>query len=132
MRRVARPRAIVAVWSYYHSEINPEVDAVLVRYADEIVGTLWPPEFQLNRDHYRDLDFPFERISWPILHAEARWRAHDLMQFVRTWSASQTWERNHGSNPVDVVRDELLRAWGDAEAERPVRWRLHGAIGRVR
>jgi len=132
VQRVARPGAIVAVWSYYQSRIDPAVDAVLVRYADEVVAPMWPPEFRLNRDRYRDLEFPFERLEWPELDVEAHMRAEDLMQYMRTWSASQTWERRRGTNPVDVVRDDLLRAWGDPEAERRVRWRLHGAIGRVR
>jgi hypothetical protein len=58
-------------------------------------------------------------------------RLGDLFAFMRTWSASQAWERMRGTDPVDIVRDELTRAWGDPETERLVRWPLHGAIGRV-
>lgn len=58
-------------------------------------------------------------------------RLRDLFEYMRTWSASQAWERAHGADPVDVVRDDLARAWGDPESERLVRWPLHGAIGRV-
>jgi len=131
VRRVARRGGIVAVWSYYHCRVDPDVDAVLVRYADDIVGPLWAPEMQLNRHAYRDLDFPFERLAWPAIEAEAHMRADDLMQYMRTWSASQAWERSRGSDPVAVVRDDLLRAWGDPGRVRLVRWPLHGAIGRV-
>jgi SAM-dependent methyltransferase len=131
VRRVARPGAILAVWSYYTSRIEPAVDPILVRFASEIVGPLWNPGFDLNRDAYRDLDFPFERLAWPQLHAEAHMRLGDLFAFMRTWSASQAWERMRGTDPVDIVRDELTRAWGDPETERLVRWPLHGAIGRV-
>lgn len=59
-----------------------------------------------------DLDFPFERLPWPQLHAEGRMRLRDLFAYMRTWSASQTWERNRGTDPVDVVREDLARAWG--------------------
>ncbi len=131
VRRVARPGAILAVWSYYHARIEPAVDAVLVRFADEVVGPFWTSGIQVNRRAYRDLDFPFERLPWPEPHAEARMRLADLHQFMRTWSASQAWERTRGSDPVDVVRADLARAWGDPELERVVRWPLHGAIGRV-
>lgn len=131
VRRVARPGAILAVWSYYHARIEPAVDDVLVRFADEVVGPYWTPGIQLNRQAYRDLDFPFERLPWPHLNAEGRMRLRDLHQFMRTWSASQAWERSRGTDPVDVVREDLARAWGDPEAERVVRWPLHGAIGRV-
>ena len=50
VRRVARPGALLAVWSYYNSRIEPAVDAVLLRYAEEVVGALWPPGMRLNQD----------------------------------------------------------------------------------
>jgi ubiquinone/menaquinone biosynthesis C-methylase UbiE len=131
VQRVARPGAVLAVWSYYHTRIEPAVDAVLVHFADDVVGPFWTPGILINRDAYRDLDFPFERLPWLPLHAEARMRLRDLTQYMRTWSASQAWERTRGTDPVDAVREDLSRAWGDPEMERVVRWPLFGAIGRV-
>ena len=58
-------------------------------------------------------------------------RLPDLLQYMRTWSASQAWERAHGTDPVKEVRDELSQAWGDPGIERRVVWPLHGAIGRM-
>jgi ubiquinone/menaquinone biosynthesis C-methylase UbiE len=131
VQRAARPGAILAVWSYFQARIDPAIDVVMVRFADQVVGPYWTPGIQLNREAYRELDFPFERLPWPELHAEARMRLDDLHQYMRTWSASQAWERSRGTDPVAEVRDDLERAWGDPEAERVVRWPLHGAIGRV-
>ena len=131
VRRVARPGAILAVWSYFQTRIEPAIDTVLVHFADDVVGSYWNPDFQINRSAYRDLEFPFERLPWPELHAEGRMRLDDLIQYMRTWSSSQKWVRVRGTDPVDEVRDELARAWGDPESERLVRWPLHGAIGRV-
>ena len=131
VQRVARPGAILAAWSYFQTRIDPAIDAVLVRFADDVVGPLWNPGIQLNRDAYRSLDFPFERLPWPEFQAEGRMRLEDLCRYMRTWSASQEWERAHGTDPVAVVRKDLVRAWGDPQREREVRWPLHGAIGRV-
>ena len=131
VRRVARPGAILAVWSYYHSLIEPAIDAVLAHYAEVVVGPLWSPGMALNQRAYRDLDFPFEPLPWPELHAEASMRLADIFEYMRTWSASQEWQRTRGTDPVDTVRDDLVRAWGDPETRRAVRWPLHGAIGRV-
>jgi ubiquinone/menaquinone biosynthesis C-methylase UbiE len=131
VRRVARPGAVLAVWSYYQTRIEPAVDAVLEYFADVVVDPYWDSSIQLNRHAYRDLEFPFERLPWPELHAEARMRLADLCQYMRTWSASVAWTRARGTDPVDVVRDDLTRAWGDPEVERLIRWPLHGAIGRV-
>jgi len=130
-QRVGRSGSLIAVWSYFRAHITPEVDAVVDRYADEIVAGYWLPSFELNRRTYRDLDFPFAKLPWLELHAEARMRLDDLLEFMRTWSASQTWSREHGSDPVELVRAELERAWGDPAREREVQWPLHGAIGRI-
>jgi SAM-dependent methyltransferase len=132
VRHVARPGAVLALWSYFQTRIEPAIDAVLVRYADDVLGELWTPSIGLNRHAYRDLDFPFERLPWPELYAEGRMRLSDLFDYMRTWSASQSWERARGTDPVDTVREELARAWGDPERERVIRWPLHGAVGRVR
>ena len=131
VRRVARPGAILAVWSYYQAHIDPAVDAVVMRYAEEVVGPLWAPGFALNRQAYAALDLPFERLPWPALEAEAHFHLGDLVAFMQTWSASQAWARAHGSDPVARVRGELARAWGDPDRERAVRWPLHGAIARI-
>jgi ubiquinone/menaquinone biosynthesis C-methylase UbiE len=131
VRRVARPGAVLAVWSYYQTRIEPSIDAVLERFADSVVGPYWDSGIDLNRHAYRQLDFPFERLPWPELHAEGSMRLADLCQYMRTWSASVAWERTRGTDPVEVVREDLERAWGDPHAERLIRWPLHGAIGRV-
>jgi len=130
VRRVTRPGGVLAVWSYYHSQIEPAIDQVLERF-EQVVASHWPTRFDLNRNLYRDLDLPFERLPWPVLHAEAHMRLPDLMNYLRTWSASQGYERSEGRDPVASVRAELEGAWGDPEKERVVRWPLHGAVGRI-
>jgi SAM-dependent methyltransferase len=130
-RRVARPGAILAVWSYYRSRIEPGIDAVLDHFAEEVVGPLWPPAFELNRSGYRDVVLPGERLPWPVLEAEAVMRLPDLLQFVRTWSVSQIWQRTRGTDVAHVLRPDLERAWGSPQTERAVRWPLHGAIARL-
>ena len=131
VRRVARPGAILAVWSYYASRIAPAVDQLVIRFANEVVGDFWPPGFEVNRQEYRDLDFPFERLPWPRLEAEGRMQLGDLLDYMRTWSASQAWVKRRGGDPVEIVRADLARAWGDPGLERAVRWPLHGAVGLV-
>ena len=129
--RVARPGAILAVWSYYRALIAPGVDELLVHFAENVISPWWPAGMQLNRDAYRSLDLPFERLPWPGFEAEGAMRLADLLEFMRTWSASQAWQRERGTDPVEEVRAEITRAWGDPAAERRVRWPLHGALARV-
>jgi ubiquinone/menaquinone biosynthesis C-methylase UbiE len=131
VRRVARPGAVLAMWSYYQTRIAPGVDQVLDHYAERVLGPWWDERIALNRGAYRDLEFPFERLPWPALEAEASMRLEDLFAYMHTWSSSQAYARERGRDPVDEVRADLERAWGDPRAVRPVRWPLHGAVGRV-
>jgi len=131
VRRVARPRAVLAAWSYFRCHIDPEIDTVIDRYADEVVAEYWLPQFDLNRRAYRDFEFPFEPLPWLDLEAQAHMRLDDVLDFMRTWSASQALRRERGVDPVERVRVDLERAWGDASQERIVRWPLHGVIGRM-
>jgi hypothetical protein len=50
------------------------------------------------------------------------WSAEDAIGYIGTWSATQGFKADRGYDPVDHVREELARAWG--EGERTVRWRL--------
>jgi SAM-dependent methyltransferase len=131
VRRVARPGALLAVWSYYHSRVSPEVDPVLDRFADHDIAPWWGPGMAMNRTRYRDLDLPFERLPWPAFEAEARMTLEELLDYVRTWSATQACARATGTDPVETIRPELGAAWGDPGVARTVRWPLHGGIARL-
>ena len=131
VRRVAKPGAILAAWSYFHAHIDPGVDEVMIRFAEEIVAPYWPGGMQLNRDGYRRIDLPFEVLPWPVFEAEATMTLDDLRKYVSTWSASQAWERERGTDPLAEIDAALARAWGDPAAGRRVVWPLPCAIGRV-
>lgn len=130
-RRVGRSGAVIAAWSYFRCHIAPGIDAVLDRYADELVASHWLPQFDLNRRNYAGVEFPFAPLPWIDVEAQAHMRLADLLDYMRTWSASQSWARERGSDPVELVRADLERAWGDPGIERLARWPLHGRVGRL-
>jgi hypothetical protein len=131
VRRIGRSGAVIAAWSYFRCHIAPAIDAVMDCYADELVASHWLPQFDLNRRNYAGVEFPFDPLPWIEVEAEAHLRLADLLDYMRTWSASQSWARERGSDPVELVRVDLERAWGDANAEQLARWPLHGRIGRL-
>jgi len=44
VRRIARPGAVVAAWTYGLMRVAPAIDAIVDRLYTEIVGAYWPPE----------------------------------------------------------------------------------------
>jgi SAM-dependent methyltransferase len=131
VRRVCRPGAIVAVWTYQNCAVSPEVDAVVARLYDGILGDYWPPERKLVEQGYWTLAFPFEEIEAPTFPMVARWDLRRMFGYLDTWSSNQRYQARHGADPVDLVRDELAVAWGDADRERGVVWPFLLKVGRV-
>src|SRR5690606_13396522 len=82
-------------------------------------------------DGYRTLPFPYRPIAAPPFAMTMQWNAHQFLAYLRSWSATQHFVRARGIDPVAVVEDELLAAWGPPQASREVRWEFHLRCGRV-
>ena len=129
-RRVLKPGGVLAVWAYNYLRISPEVEAVLRHFHDEVVGPYWPPERQTVGRGYLDLPFPFEEIESPPFRIEAQWTLEHLLGYLGTWSATHRFMAAQGKDPVDLIAEDLARAWGNASEPRLVSWPLTTRIGR--
>jgi hypothetical protein len=131
VRRVGRPGAVVAAWTYGLLRVAPGIDRVVSRLYTDLVGPYWPPERALVESGYRDLPFPFETIPAPPFALRADWTLERLLVYLASWSAVQRFQEATGEDPVDLVRADLASAWGDPAATRPVEWALALRVGRV-
>ncbi len=136
VRRVSRPGAVLAAWSYGEKlVVNDAVTECVERLADDIVGSHWPPQFVHIRTQYRDLPFPFRRIELPAQACEAQLDFEGLISHVHTWSGVQRYLKAEGRDPLEEIMPELRRAWFDGLDEakqcRTVRWPLHALVGYV-
>lgn len=131
VRRVARPGAVVALWTYTHCMITPEIDASVYRFYDEVVGPYWPPERSHCLNGYRDFDFPFAELPFPALTMELEWDLDGLVDYLATWSAVARYRKERARDPMPELRAELLTQWGEPASRRRVVWPLAGRIGRV-
>jgi ubiquinone/menaquinone biosynthesis C-methylase UbiE len=124
VRRVGRPGSVLCAWSYGLARITPEVDAAVWTLYHDILGAYWPPERKIVEEGYSTVPFPFEQVSTPRFTMSARWSFADLVGYLGTWSSTQAYLKRHGSDPVELVRDELQAAWGAADRPNQVRWPL--------
>jgi SAM-dependent methyltransferase len=130
VRRVARPAAIIAVWGYGLSQVNPALDAVMQQLYADWLGSYWPPERWHVHHHYRTLPFPFAQIPFPEATMTAAWSIDDLLAYLRTWSGVQRYQATKGEDPVALLEPEFRRAWGST-AVQTVRWPLFGYLGKI-
>ena len=132
VRRVARPQAVLACSCYMRCTVEPRVDAVTEELYNGILGdAYWPPERKHVERAYADLPFPFTEIALPAFHMQVSWDFEHYVGYLRSWSATQAYIKKNSKDPLELVGDELLKAWGDPKSERPVSWPMTVRTGWV-
>ena len=127
--RVLVAGGILAAWCYELCTVCPACDSIVQRLYTVIVGPFWPKERHLIEDRYAGIEFPGVALAPPCFEMTAKWTADDMLGYLRTWSASQRYLREHGEDPIELVEKELRRAWGSAL--RTVRWPLTVRVTRL-
>jgi SAM-dependent methyltransferase len=128
-RRVLKPDGLLAASAYNLLHIEPAIDAIVNRYYREVVGPFWPAERELV-ERFANLSFPSHEIDTPQFEMTVQWNLDHLLGYLRTWSSTQRFIAEKGSDPLEQIMDELRSAWGRREQTRSVTWPLIVRIGR--
>jgi SAM-dependent methyltransferase len=130
VKRVLKPRGVLAVSAYNLLEIEPEIDVKINAFYYETVGPYWPPERRLLEDGYKSLAFPFRELSPPShIRLEADWTLPQLAGYLRTWSATRQFIKARGFDPVTNLTNDMLAIWNKPEESKHVRWPLSLRVG---
>jgi hypothetical protein len=124
VRRVSRPRAVLAAWSYALLYSTPSVDSVIGRLYDDILGEYWPGERRIVERGYSDVSLPFEPLNSPVFTLRAEWSLQQLLGYLSTWSAAKRYQERNGENPVAMIAEDLEAAWGMPQVRREITWPL--------
>jgi SAM-dependent methyltransferase len=132
VRRVAKPKAILAVWTYELPKLEPRVDDWLEHILRITLKAYWPDRFDYVDKRYRTLPFPFEEIQPPRFAMETRWDLNCLVGFVASWSGTRRFIDTVGHHPFENQLDKLQQIWGDESLEKLLNWPLHLRVGKVK
>ena len=122
--RVLKSGGILAVWTYNLLQIQNEIDRPVNHLYESILGDYWPPERTMVENGYAQISLPFEEMDHPEFKMTARWDLPQLLGYLRTWSASRRYNKQHGVDPVATIFPALSDAWGEAETTRTIHWPL--------
>jgi SAM-dependent methyltransferase len=131
VRRVLRPRGVIAIWTYPTFEISPEIDAIVQRFYSGVVGPYWAPERRQVETRYQSVEFPFAEFAAPSFVIEQSLSLDAVGGYIRTWSATRAFIEHRRVDPVPALVSELARVWGARPQPRLVRWPVAMRIGRV-
>jgi SAM-dependent methyltransferase len=130
VRRVARPRAALALIAYHIAVIDAKVDGVIDRFYSGDLDGYWPPERKQIETEYREIPFPFARIpSTARRFLAVTWDVEQMLGYIRTWSAVRALEKARGPARTEEFAVRLRDVWGSGARE--VRWPLVLIAGRV-
>ncbi len=130
IRRVAAPQAMIAVMGYPLFSINPKVDLVIHRLYYEILGNHWDRERRYLESGYATIPFPFTEIACPRFESGYDWNFEQLIGYLNTWSAVKNYLKANGSNPLELIEDDLKAAWGN-EKTHPVKFLMVLRLGQI-
>ncbi|WP_439880696.1 class I SAM-dependent methyltransferase [Pontibacter sp. MBLB2868] len=130
VKRVVRPEGVVALIGYGLIRINPAIDEVIMKLYDGILNSYWDPERRYIDEEYRTIPFPFVELEVPQFSINATWTFGQLVGYLNTWSAVKHYEREHSENPVAMIEQELLEAWGNAQ-QKEVVFDIIARVGKV-
>jgi len=129
--RTTKKNALLAVIGYGIVEISPKLDEKIRSFYDSMFGRYFKENRTYLDDHYDTIPFPFEEIPAPDFENEIVWSRDDLEGFLNSTSPVQQYKREHGSNPVNELMNNIDQLWKAAE-KRTVSFPVFLRLGKVR
>ncbi len=111
VRRVLKPNGVIALWCYGFFTIAEASDGLnqSLHAFFETIDAYWSPERLLITNRYQTIDFPFLELSAPSFAMNQDWTVEQLIGYLTTWSAVQSYSAQQGSEQLSV----LLKAIAD-------------------
>jgi ubiquinone/menaquinone biosynthesis C-methylase UbiE len=124
-RRVARPGALLAAWTYTLPEpAEPAARAAFDDFYRTVVGPYWPPERRHVESRYTTLEFPAPWVAVPEFQLSVEWSLAQLLGYVSSWSATARCRAATGADPVAIFEHALAPLWGQPLRRMAVRFPL--------
>lgn len=123
--RVARSGGVLAAWTYHVAHVEPPFDAILWPFYRDVVGGQFATGARLVDERYATLALPGRELDAPRFVIAVRWKAGQILDFVRTWSGVRAFEEATGVNPVADLAPAVMRQCGAPDKVHELRFPLY-------
>ncbi|MFP2996297.1 class I SAM-dependent methyltransferase [Spongiivirga sp. MCCC 1A20706] len=118
VRRTARKNARICVVGYGLIKICPEVDNIIGDFYSSVIRPYWDDERKFIDENYKTIPFPFKEIQTPKFVNKHRWNLNHLIGYLNTWSAVKRFIKENNHNPIDDLKIQIEKYWGDTEIKQ--------------
>ncbi len=130
VRRVAKPGALFAAWTYSLLKLTPAVNEVIDHFYLDITHPYWDKQRDYVHAKYQTIPFPFEEIHAPAIQIVKSYTLSQLIGYLRTWSGVRHYMEKEKRDPTDLILDDLKKAWSASET-LDVHWPIHVRAGYI-
>ena len=127
-RRVAKPGAVIVVWTYSLLQVSKEIDVIINEYHYGTLENYWDPERKHVDNGYANIPFPFAHRDTPSFHIEVNWSLEELKGYFNTWSALQKFIAANSFDPVNELIKKIELQWGNS-IKRKILFPIHLKLG---
>lgn len=128
--RVLKPGGVFAAWGYDWFQISPAIDAAIDQYIMQVIKPYWAKQNQLVWNGYRDIDFPFEKITVPKIEMNQQWNLPQLLTYMHTWSATRQCMKEQGEKFFEEAAQKIQNVWGEPLSIKTIKMNFHLYAGR--
>lgn len=111
-RRVGRPGAVIAAWTYSLPVCGyTAIDNLVTDFYSNTVGPYWDAERKYVEEQYQTVPFPFDPLPAKTFGIDVHWTKEDLAGYLQTWSSVQHFAKANGYNPVQQIIPQITHHW---------------------
>lgn len=129
VRRVSKPEAYIAAWSYHLPLISTEIDKCVKKLHNEILHDFWPAERRFVDERYQTLPFPFKREQTPMFSIKKTYQLDQFLGYLGSWYAVKEYHKSKQKNPLELIYDDLKSAWNN-QNEYIITWPIYMLLGK--
>ena len=112
-KRTLKPDGLLAVIGYGLLQTEKSLQEIIGHFYTKIIGSYWDSERHYIDEGYQTIPFPFKEIMMPSFQMSYQWYFEQLIGYIGTWSAVKHYIQQNNADPVLLIKDSLLSAWGD-------------------
>ncbi len=127
--RCLKPTGIIAVMGYGLLQVNERIDPIINHLYKDVLGNYWDKERKYIDELYQTIPFPFQELNCPHFQMNYQWSLDQLKGYLSTWSAVKLFEKQEGSDPLELIWPDILHFW--SEGKEQVRFRILLRVGRL-
>ncbi|MFA0813790.1 class I SAM-dependent methyltransferase [Microbulbifer epialgicus] len=128
--RVLKPGGIFSAWGYNWPVLGGDLGTKFNKFILDVVEPYWASQNKIIWNHFREINFPFEPITFSKPPMEVSWNLVEFLDFIYTFSATRRCIEDVGDDFFKLACSEISKVWEAPEKRKSIAFDFVLYIGR--